>query len=211
MCDALAFDLDGTLWDATAACVKGWNDGLASLQIKKSITVADLKSVTGRPIKECIKTLLPLESEQYPRLLDVIRSCEETALLSRGGAIYDGLSETLERLARRYDLFLVSNCQKWYLELFWGFSNSKKYFRAADCHGLSGLSKPEMLAKLKKQYRLVTPVYVGDTVWDELAARDAGYAFVYAAYGFGSAKQPDFTIGSLPELERFFKSENYWE
>lgn len=204
MFDALAFDLDGTLWDATAACAQGWNDGLAALQINRSITVADLKTVTGRPIQECVQTLLPVEFEQYPALIPTIRSCEKIALKNRGGQIYDGLAVTLGRLARRFDLFLASNCQDWYLELFWKFSNCRQYFRGADCHGRSGLSKPEMLVKLKQEYGWATPVYVGDTVWDEFAARDAGYAFVYAAYGFGSVKQPDFTINSLPELVRLF-------
>ncbi len=47
--DALVFDLDGTLWDATEACAIGWNDSLRSLQIDQKITVGDFRRVVGKP------------------------------------------------------------------------------------------------------------------------------------------------------------------
>lgn len=50
-------------------------------------------------------------------------------------------------------------------------------------------------------------VYIGDTAGDEAAAHAAGIPFIYAAYGFGSANNPDAVIhnfNELPEiLEKF--------
>jgi phosphoglycolate phosphatase len=200
MFDALVFDLDGTLWDATAACLVGWNDALAALKFDKSLTIAELKRVTGKPIGESVKILLPDKQEEHSELIDAITHFEKIALQNQGGTFYDGLRETLEQLARCYDLYLVSNCREWYLELFWSLSEVKKYFCAADCHGKSGQNKPEMLNRLKTQYGLVKPAYIGDTTSDELAARQAGYAFIHAVYGFGSPTQPEMAINSLPEL-----------
>jgi phosphoglycolate phosphatase len=204
MIDALGFDLDGTLWDTSAVCVVGWNNGLASLKINQAITVADLKTVIGKPLRECVQTLLPGELEQHPDLLDTIRRFEQIAFKTKNGELYAGLHETLAELARQYDLFLVSNCQEWYLEVFFSFSNAKQYFRDWDCYGKSGQTKKEMLLQLKEKYWWVKPVYVGDTEGDELAAHYAGYTFAFAAYGFGSSRSPELTINFLPELGRIF-------
>jgi phosphoglycolate phosphatase len=205
--DALVFDLDGTLWDATAACLVGWNDALAALKLGKSLTIAELKRITGKPIGESIKILFPNEPKKSSELLDAITHFEKIALQNQGATLYDGLRETLEQLARGYDLYLVSNCREWYLELFWNFSKVKKYFQADDCYGKSGQNKAEMLKRLKEQYGLEKPAYIGDTAGDELAGRQAGYAFIHAAYGFGSPTRPEMVINSLPELVKLLPVE----
>ncbi len=38
--DALIFDIDGTLWNASPASAKGWTRGLAKLGIDRTINVA---------------------------------------------------------------------------------------------------------------------------------------------------------------------------
>ena len=43
-------------------------------------------------------------------------------------------------------------------------------------------------------------VYIGDTEGDERASRAAGIPFIYAAYGFGKAIQPDAVIAKITEL-----------
>ena len=43
-------------------------------------------------------------------------------------------------------------------------------------------------------------VYVGDTSGDEQSARVAGIPFVFAAYGFGEAIAPDYTVNAFTEL-----------
>jgi phosphoglycolate phosphatase len=57
-----------------------------------------------------------------------------------------------------------------------------------------------MLVKLKQKYHLTRPAYIGDTEMDERAARNAGYAFIFAGYGFGVSRNPDFKINFLSEL-----------
>ena len=44
-------------------------------------------------------------------------------------------------------------------------------------------------------------VYIGDTIKDERAAKDAQIPFIHAAYGFGTAEAPDAVIHSIDELE----------
>jgi phosphoglycolate phosphatase len=198
--DALVFDLDGTLWDAAEGCAIGWNQGLRTLNIDKTLTADDIRRVTGNPTPVCVKLLLPDEAEHHQRLLEVLGKFEEEAIKNHGGKFYDGLPETMETLSRRYDLYLVSNCQAWYLDLFLKLSGIKRFLKGADCFGLSHQNKPEMLQKLKKECDFSDPAYIGDTEGDETSSRKAGYSFIHAAYGFGQAKAPDFTIHSLKEL-----------
>lgn len=198
--DALVFDLDGTLWDAAEGCAIGWNHGLHSLGIAKTLTADDIRGVTGNPLPVCVKLLLPDEAECHQRLLKVLAKFEEEAIKNQGGRCYDGLSETMEALSGRFALFLVSNCQTWYLDCFLGLSGIKRFLKGTDCFGLSHQNKPEMLQNLKKQYGLIKPAYVGDTEGDEISAGKAGYAFIHASYGFGKAKNPDIIINSLKDL-----------
>jgi phosphoglycolate phosphatase len=200
MFDALVFDLDGTLWNASENSVLGWNNGLRSLGIDRVVTVEELQKVLGKPGPECVQILLPAESKQYPNLLDVIKYYEKIAIQTNGGKLYDSLETTIKSLSRKYDLFLVSNCGEWYLNEFFKVSGIKEYLRGYDCYGISKQNKAEMLVKLKQKYHLTRPAYIGDTEMDERAARNAGYAFIFAGYGFGVSRNPDFKINFLSEL-----------
>lgn len=200
MFDALVFDLDGTLWNASEYSALGWNNGLRSLGIDRVITVEELQKVLGKPGPECVQILLPAESKQYPNLLDVLKHHEKIAIQTNGGKLYDSLEMTIKSLSRKYDLFLVSNCGEWYLNEFFKVSGIKEYLRGYDCYGISKQNKSEMLTKLKQKYHLTRPAYVGDTETDETAARNAGYSFIFAGYGFGVSRNPDFKINSLSEL-----------
>lgn len=199
--DALVFDLDGTLWDVTEACAIGWNDALRSLRIDKIVTVDDIRRVVGRPLQVCIEILLPDEAENHQKLLEIVGKFEEVAIKSHGGKFYDFLPETVEALSRRYDLYLVSNCQTWYLDLFFELSKIKRFFKGYDCFGASHQNKPEMLQNLKAKHDFIKPAYIGDTEVDEESAEKAGYTFIYAGYGFGKAKRPDLVLNSLKELK----------
>ena len=41
---------------------------------------------------------------------------------------------------------------------------------------------------------------MGDIEKDEIASREAGVKFIHAAYGFGKAVSPDYTINRFSEL-----------
>ena len=53
--DSIIFDLDGTLWDMSAACVKSYNRVVKRNEIPfREVTSDDLRKVVGRPHDECI-------------------------------------------------------------------------------------------------------------------------------------------------------------
>lgn len=201
MCDALIFDLDGTLWDAAAASTYGWNVALEKLGAAARVTVADIRSVSGKPFHECVSTLLPELAPLDEMTVSLIDECEQLGIETMGGGLYEGVREGLKELSRHHGLFIVSNCPAWYLEAFFRITDLRGYFADWDCYGASGLPKAEMLQSLVCRHALESAFYVGDTQGDFHAARSAGMCFIHAAYGFGTVSEsPTLSVASFPEL-----------
>jgi phosphoglycolate phosphatase len=205
--DALIFDIDGTLWNASPASAKGWNIGLAKLGIGQEISSAKIEKVAGNPFEECVDILLPGIRAKVPELFDTLNSCETEVVRTEGGEFFDNVLEGIRKLAGNYKIFLVSNCQDWYLNLFLDFSRLRPRLAGFDCYGLSGLSKHEMLLNLKGTHSLINPIYIGDTAGDERAATLAGMTFIHVAWGFGRPEGNPKTFNSFIELLGYLSRE----
>jgi phosphoglycolate phosphatase len=201
--DALIFDIDGTLWNASPASAKGWNIGLTKLGIHQEVSSAQIEKVAGNPFEECVDLLLPGIRTHVPKLFDTLNKYETEVVRSEGGKFFDGVREGIWHLAKRTKIFLVSNCQEWYMELFLHFSNFKPVLAGFDCYGLSGLPKHDMLRKLKDNHSLYNPVYIGDTSGDETAARIAGMTFIHVAWGFWKPQGSPIIVHTFRELVDF--------
>jgi phosphoglycolate phosphatase len=206
--DSIVFDLDGTLWNAAETSAAGWTDALRSLGIDRIVSLREIESMTGKPTEKCVKILLPNEYKKYNNLLDVIREYEKAAIGVLGGKLYDGCVETIKELGKRFKLFIVSNCETWYLRAFLDHSGCRNDFTDYDCHGMSNSDKPVMLKVLKKKYSLENPIYIGDLDSDKAAAENAGYNFIFAAYGFGKLSESCKSINSLNELILYLTENN---
>ena len=64
--------------------------------------------------------------------------------------------------------------------------------------------KADNIRQIIRDYNLKTPVYVGDTLGDFNATKDAGIPFVFASYGFGQVSSPDYTIQCPGDLLNIF-------
>jgi len=101
------------------------------------------------------------------------------------GKIYPGVTEGIPKLAARYTLFLVSNCEPDYLEAFWKSSGLAAHFTDSECSGRTGRAKGANVAMVLARNAHPIAVMVGDTPTDQKAAAEAGLPFIHAAYGFG--------------------------
>jgi len=201
-CDGLIFDLDGTLWDSTTTVAAAWSAVVRRMgQPGRTILPGEIAAVMGKPHRELCQTLLPGLSEARQEALAL--ECyaeEERRLHAQGGQLYPGVQEGLATLARCLPLFIVSNCQRGYIEVFLSWSGLAPLFRDTECHGNTGADKAENLRRLVRRNNLHTPCYVGDTEGDRAAALQAGLPFVHAAYGFGRVAQADDVVGAFGEL-----------
>ncbi len=200
--DALIFDLDGTLWDAATPTARGWNDALAELGAQTRVTVEGIRSVAGTPFVGCVEILVPELCPPTEAALRTIDLREEEALRESGGTLFPMVERGLQRLAAAYPLYLVSNCQDWYLDLFFDESGLGGHFAGSDCNGCSGLPKAGMLSRLAKNVGMERSVYVGDTQGDHDSALAAAMSFAFARYGFGEVAEEVLgfdTFGALVE------------
>ena len=204
--DSLIFDVDGTLWDSTDSVAKSWTAYLKEDEhLNMEITKARLMQLFGQPLPVIAEQLFPEHSnEEQLRIIDGCCQAEHRALLREPAQPYPGLEDTLKALSAAYPLFIVSNCQAGYIEVFLKATGFGKYFKDHLCFGDTGVGKAETIQILSKRNHLKSPVYVGDTMGDFTSCRQAGVPFVFASYGFGDVPAPDYRIEKLPDLIKLF-------
>lgn len=200
--DGVIFDLDGTLWDATAGITAVWNEILRREE-------PDMPLFTQQQIQGCMGMLLPdigrrlfpnAQPERQQALVDEFCRQEQALLRRTGGMLYPGMRETLQRLHGDFPLFIVSNCQDGYIECFFEAHAMALLFCDTECSGRTGLPKAQNITLLAQRNGLKAPVYVGDTALDGQSARAAGVPFIHARYGFGTADGADAVIDSITGL-----------
>lgn len=204
--DSIIFDVDGTLWDSTEIVAQSWTDYLRDKEnMNMNITAGRLMGLFGRPLPAIAASLFPDKSQQEQlRLIDGCCQAEHDALLEKCAPLYEDLEKTLQALSGKYPLYIVSNCQKGYIEVFLKSSGLGKYFNGHLCFGDTGLEKHATIRQLMKKYKLENSVYVGDTMGDFLSCQKAGLPFVFASYGFGSVNEPDYRISCPRDLIDLF-------
>ena len=204
--DSIIFDVDGTLWDSTDDVAKAWTDYLRQKeQIDLTITAGQLKTLFGKPLAEIAALVFPEypENEQL-RLIDGCCEAEHALLHITGAPLYEDLEKALQILSAQYPLYIVSNSQCGYIELFLEKTGFAKYFQGHLCNGDTGLDKGSNIRQIADQNGLKDPVYVGDTMGDFEACRKAGVPFVLAEYGFGEVSEPDMRISKPMDLITLF-------
>lgn len=200
--DSIIFDLDGTIWDPTGSVVDSWNEAISNYEeVKKKLTVDDLRSIMGLRTKDVALKLFPYIVEE--NRIKIINDCGENEcnhLEKHGAILYDKLEDTLKELSKKFKLFIVSNCQCGYIESFYKSHKLEKYFIDYENPGRTELTKGENIKLIIERNNLINSIYVGDTEGDLKASRFAGIPFIYARYGFGEVKEYDYVIDSFDEL-----------
>ena len=164
------------------------NEVARSLYQKKS-------KLIGLLLPDIAKALFPeLPEAEQLRIIDGCCQAEHEALLRKCAPLYPDLEKTLKILSSRFPLFIVSNCQAGYIEVFLKSTGFGHYFKGHLCPGDTGMAKAENIMKIREDNNLSDPVYIGDTIGDFNACRKAGVPFIFAEYGFGQVDKPDYRI-----------------
>ena len=200
--DSIIFDVDGTLWDSTDVVARAWTQYLREKEhMEIEITSQKLMTLFGQLLPDIAKALFPdLSEEEQLRVIDACCQAEHEALLKECAPLYEDLEQTLQKLSAEYPLFIVSNCQAGYIEVFLQATGFSKYFKGHLCPGDTGMAKAENITRIVDDYHLNSPVYVGDTMGDYEACRKAGVPFIFASYGFGTVPEPYAVIQKPMDL-----------
>lgn len=201
--DSIIFDLDGTLWDSTSNVAKAWQKAKEQVDyVTDDFSQQTIRSITGMTYKAIFEKLVPYLTEEKRNEFKALAAKYELEILhNEGGELYPELEETLKYLLTKYKLYIVSNCQNGYIEVFFKISGMSHYFSGHQCYGTKSQPKAENIKDIINDHNLKAPVYVGDTMGDYDAATKAGVPFIFAAYGFGEVNEDQIaTIQQFKEL-----------
>lgn len=206
MLQNIILDVDGTLWNTTEVVAEAWNQAIeADGSSAVRVDAKRLQSLFGKPMNVIGELLFTdVDETTRERLLDACCVYEQEAL--HGGEhhlLYDGVAETMQALhAKGISLYIVSNCQSGYIELFLEKNALQNMVRDIECYGNTGKAKGENISLLMQRGGLLPEetVYVGDTMGDYEAAKEAGISFVFAEYGFGEVPDATRRITAFSDL-----------
>ena len=202
------FDLDGTLWDASKQVTLSWNMALKNIDgFKLQIDQNDMMTFMGHLLFDIGRMMLPknLSNEQVQEIIDLCIEYEHDYLRKFGAPLYENVRETLAELKKEYELYIVSNCQAGYIEVFLDYTKMWDVFDDYECPGRTGLLKGENIKLICERNGVDKAVYVGDTDGDYNATCYAGLPFIHAAYGYGKPHEQTSEIKSFDELLRAVK------
>lgn len=208
--DLIAFDNDGTLFQAHLSALPAIQQGFRAYATQKGIdlpvpTVESILSLLGNTPERFYPALLPEGlKEEAPLLREYSLQAEVEAVL-REGTLYPGAEEVLKYLREKgCRLVVVTNASLRYIQ---AVSRRCRYGDLLDevfYRGYNGWkTKEELLKAAVEQYRANQPVMVGDRGEDVEVARKIGAFSVGCLYGYGSWEEllhADAHIHSITEL-----------
>ncbi|KAB1435921.1 HAD family hydrolase [Candidatus Galacturonibacter soehngenii] len=202
---AIIFDLDGTLWDSTEAVAKAWNQAIKeTTNLSMTVSPTQLKGLFGKPLKDIVDAIFPMfNQEEKDKIEQNLYHYEHEFLSQYDCPLYEGVPNVLSALSKQHPLFIVSNCQAGYIELFLEKTGLGDYITDFTCPGETGLLKGDNIKLIMKRNHLDSAIYVGDTQGDADACKIAQVPMIHASYGFGSVKEPDYVISKFSDLLNF--------
>ena len=204
--EALIFDVDGTLWDAADAMARGWTKVINENYDPDYYIDGDgIRPVLGQPPEGLAAHLFPdLDDETRLARFHVCAAGELPVIAAESPDVYAGFREILPRLAERFKLFIVSNCDAGYIEMFLETTGLEEYFSGHLCPGDTGEWKADNIRTVMRENGIERAVYIGDTENDRLASAEAGVPFVFASYGYGNVSVSCPEIGKPADLMKIF-------
>lgn len=201
--DSIIFDVDGTIWDSTESVAASWNQAIREhTDLDLTLDPVSLSRQFGKTMTDIADAVFPmLPDEERMRLLNLCYEEENAYLEDHPGILYEGVSETIKKLAGRYPLYIVSNCQCGYIEVMLQTTGLSPWIKDHLCFGETQVCKGDTIRILMERNGLTSPVYVGDTQGDADACKSAGVPFIFAEYGFGNVPGASVRIQSFSELE----------
>ena len=204
--EMIMFDLDGTLWNTEDVSYEVVKEIVKKYDFLQEITKDTIAKTMGCTFAETAEMFMPyLEKEKREEILQEMLDMTAEKLTVVGGNLYEGLEEVLIELKRKYKLAIVSNCAAGYIESFLDSANLRKYFEDFAAAAKMKVTKAEAIKAVLERNNITKAIYVGDTVKDLEASKEADLEFIQAKYGFGQDLKTDYSINKITELPNILK------
>lgn len=203
--DSLIFDMDGTLWDAVDTYAHSWNVMFQELGIDKSMDRQRLAGMVGWEGKKVVAEILPeFEPEKRWEIYMQVNEKRKVLIPQMGGILYDGVRDGLQLLAKKYQLFILSNCAAGVIRQFIDWAGIDEHIKDEMAYGVNFMPKQHNIKLLADKHLLSNPYYIGDTHGDGEQSRLAGIPFVFVSYGFGQTDDYDLKFDDFTALSSYF-------
>jgi phosphoglycolate phosphatase len=200
----ICFDLDGVLYSSEPFIADAYRESIARVNelrpgsFARIPTTGEILAHVGWPVPVILERLFPhVDPEAVALLFDVTLDVICARVSVREGVLFDGVDETLHRLARCFPLAVASNGRRLYIETVLETYGLAALFlpritvdQIGDRSPVSGRRTADKTAVLRAYLSSenVAPadtVMVGDRSSDVEAARGVGCRFVGCDYGHG--------------------------
>lgn len=206
--EIVGFDLDGTLFDTSADLAGALNHALGALR-RAPLDVATVLPMVGRGTRFMLQKGLEasgactpeLIERAYPALIDFYR-----ANISRSTRAYPGLATAMDALAGRgVKMAIVTNkLESLAVKLVAELALDDRFacVIGGDTMGPGGAKpSPAGIREMIRRCGGGRAAFVGDSIFDIEAARNAGVPSIAVSFGFLS--QPVGTLGADAVIDHF--------
>ena len=199
----ILFDFDGTVMDGSRCVYKALERSCEEVGVPFP-AMERLKGFIGPPIWDSMR-VAGFTDDIIPEILTVYRRICGYEEMLKGWRFYDGIPEMLTQLRERgYKLFIVSMRSMPSLREVDGVVHFSQYF-----DGVFGrmddddtTDKAVLTERALKSLNVSRDdcVIIGDSIYDEIGAGNAGIDFVAVTYGFGYTDRSEVN-GALAVLD----------
>lgn len=189
MINALLFDFDGTIIDSLVPTIKAYNR-VATRQKLPLVLDNVYKNLRNETNPHVLFSKLKIRKYRLPFLVRSIRNelYKEIDTLQ----ITDGIVETMKKLSKEYEIYIVSSNTEKFIKAFLKLPEGQKiakYIKKIFCYP-SVLGKARLLKRVLKQIKLQAnqTLYIGDEIRDINACTELNIPIISVTWGYNSKK-----------------------
>jgi len=220
----LAFDIDGTIYDAGDIIEESFRRGIESISEKwkgKHLHVPTREEITvtlGYPLNEISMMLFPYLEEQERKELSLLWTVNLVEMIKeKKGSLIDGVEETIKELnSMNYNMLVASNGARDYVEAILETYDLKRFFSEPFIYSEGVVKNKTDIIDL---YLKMNPgrelIMIGDRYTDLAAARENGIPFIGCAFGHAGADEIEgekYIVNDfrdIPEMLEKIKNSQY--
>ena len=219
----LAFDIDGTIYDAGNILEESFRLGIESF-IRRGNggdlhipTRGEITATLGYPLPEIFKQLFPLIDESRREELSV-KWTENLVdrIRAKKGMLIDGVEETIKKLnSMNCNMLVASNGAREYVEAVLETYDLKKFFSEPFIYSEGAVkNKTDIIGCYIKKNPGLILILIGDRSTDLSAAKDNGIPFIGCAFGHAGADEIEdekYIVNDfreIPEMVKKIKGNN---
>ena len=206
---SIIFDFDGTLHNTIKIYYPAFSSGVKTLQAKGfannfELNEENVSKFLGEKPNYAYDLIAKDADENLKKeVMQQVGKNMEKNMQEGLGELYKGTTKVLETLYNNYDLYILSNCRKRYLDVALDVYNIKKYFKKCFvAESFDYIPKKEILKKVRPNIKEEI-IFVGDRYHDINAAKENNIQSIFATYGFGpirEGKDANYKIDSIEEI-----------